>query len=328
MEQLAREFLRAVRGARSQVAFSRRVGFASNVAAEWESGRRAPSAATALSCCARVGLDVKLGLERFHTATASLLPIHGKGKRAQIDARDIAAWLNAHRGRTRATELAARSRISTFRLSRIFSGKSGLKLDDFLLLVDVMTGRVTDFVAALVEIEQVPSAARVHAELEASRELAFSEPWTSAVLAMLETSAYVESKEATAKFLSERLRIAVPSVERALSGLERAGLIAEKRGKYRALRALTIDTRGRPHASLALRRHWANVGTERLAAPGARDLFAYNVFAVSRADFERIRELGQQYFREARAIVAASSPSEVAGLLTVQLFEWDGAPSR
>jgi transcriptional regulator with XRE-family HTH domain len=79
MEQLAREFLRAVRGERSQVAFSRRVGFASNVAAEWESGRRMPSVATAMSCCARLGLDVKLALERFHTATAELLPIHGKG---------------------------------------------------------------------------------------------------------------------------------------------------------------------------------------------------------------------------------------------------------
>ncbi len=328
MEQLAREFLRAVRGDRSQVAFSRRIGFASNVAAEWESGRRVPSAATALSCCARVGLDVKLALEQFHTATASLLPIHGKGTHAQIAARDIAAWLNTHRGRTRATEIAARSHISTFRLSRIFSGKSGLKLDDFLRLVDVMTGRVTDFLAALVEIEKMPSAARVHAELEASRALAFSEPWTSAVLAMLETRAYGESTKPTLQFLSERLDIAEASVERALSGLERASLVAQKRGKYRVLRALTIDTRGRPGASLALRRHWAGVGVERLASPGARDLFAYNVFAVSRADFERIRELEQQYFREARAIVAASSPSEVAGLLTVQLFEWDAAQAR
>jgi DNA-binding transcriptional regulator YhcF (GntR family) len=195
------------------------------------------------------------------------------------------------------------------------------------LLVDVMTGRVTDLVAALVEIERVPSALRVHQQLEASRALAFSQPWTSAVLAVLETQAYAESEQATAKQLAERLGIAAAVVQQALTGLEQAGLIARERGKYRVLRALTIDTRGRPGASLRLRRHWANIGAERLAAPGPRDLFAYNVFSVSRADFDRIRELGQQYFREARAIVAASSPSEVAGLLTVQLFEWDGSSS-
>ena len=94
--------------------------------------------------------------------------------------------------------------------------------------------------------------------------------------------------------------------------------------KYRVLRALTIDTRGRPGASLRLRRHWAEIGAKRLVAPGPRDLFAYNVFSVSRADFERIRELEQQYFRHARAIIAGSSPSQVSGLLIAQLFEWDG----
>jgi transcriptional regulator with XRE-family HTH domain len=315
--------MRAVRGDRSQVAFSRRVGCSSNVAAEWESGRRVPSAATALSCCARVGIDVPAALERFHTATAALVQIRGRGKRAQVDQTSLAEWLRAQRGRTRATEIAARSGISTFRLSRIFSGKSGVNLADFWRLVSVMTDRLTDLIAALVEIEAVPEAARVHAQLEASRALAFSEPWTGAVLAVLETEAYLSSDQPASRFLVKRLGIDSKTVDQALAGLASAGLIEERHGKYRVLRALTIDTRGRPGASLRLRRHWAAVGAERLAAPGARDLFAYNVFSVSRADFERIRELEQQYFREARAIVAASSPSEVAGLLSVQLFEWD-----
>jgi len=320
--------MRAIRGERSQVAFSRRLGFSSNVAAEWESGRRVPSAATALSCCARAGLDLGAALERFHTATAPLIVVRGKGKRAQVESESVAAWLRAQRGRTRATELAGRSDISTFRLSRIFSGKTGVNLTDFFTLVNVMTDRLTDLIAALVPIEQVPSAARVHAQVEASRALAFSDPWTSAVLALLETEPYLQGNVPAVAFLSERLALGVAAIERALGALVSAGLIAENGGKYRVLRALTIDTRGRPGASTALRRHWARVGAERLHAPGSRDLFAYNVFAVSRADFERIRELEQQYFREARAIVAASQPSEVAGLLIVQLFEWESTAKR
>jgi transcriptional regulator with XRE-family HTH domain len=62
---LARQFLRAVRGRRSQVAFARRLGYASNVAAEWESGRREPSAADALSACANVFSVSRADYERI-----------------------------------------------------------------------------------------------------------------------------------------------------------------------------------------------------------------------------------------------------------------------
>ncbi|HTA88447.1 MAG TPA: DUF4423 domain-containing protein [Polyangiaceae bacterium] len=320
--------MRAVRADRSQVAFSRRVGFVSNVAAEWESGRRVPSASTAFSSCARVGIDIEAALDRFHSATAPLVRVRGRGKRAQVTTEAIAIWLAAQRGRARATEVAARSGISTFRLSRIFNAKSGVNLADFFRLVSAMTDRLTDLIAAVVDVQKVPQAARIHAQLEASRALAFSDPWTSAVLALLEIEAYSASEQPSVDFLSSRLGVAAATVARALTGLASSGLIEERAGKYRVIRALTIDTRGRPGASLSLRQHWATIGAERLVAPGPRDLFAYNVFSVSRADFERIRELEQQYFREARAIVAASSPSEVAGLLIAQLFEWGGPPVR
>jgi DNA-binding transcriptional ArsR family regulator len=198
-----------------------------------------------------------------------------------------------------------------------------VNLADFFVLVHIMTYRITDLIAALVDIAEVPSVALLHAELEASRALAFSEPWTSAVLALLETEAHLSGQKRSADFLSERLGLDATTIERALSGLASAALIAERGEKYGVRRALTIDTRGHPEATVRLRRHWARVGAERLSSPGPRDLFAYNVFSISRADFDRIRELEQQYFREARAIIAASTPSEVAGLLTVQLFQWD-----
>jgi DNA-binding MarR family transcriptional regulator len=328
VEQLVRDFMRAVRGDRSQVAFSRRAGCASNVAAQWESGRRVPSAATALSACARVGIDVSAAFDRFHRATAALIRIRGKGPRSNVDPKSIADWLRAHTARTRATEIAERAGISTFKLSRILNGKTGVNLADFFVLVRVMTDRLSDLIAVLVDITEVPSVALVHAELEASRALAFSDPWTSAVLALLETKDHLSGQQPSAEFLSERLGLDAATVDRALGGLASAGLILERAGKYSVRRALTIDTRGHPEATLRLRRHWARVGAERLASPGPRDLFAYNVFSISRADFERIREREQQYFREARAIIAASTDSEVAGLLTVQLFQWDDTRER
>jgi hypothetical protein len=124
--------------------------------------------------------------------------------------------------------------------------------------------------------------------------------------------------------LAGRLGISPALVERGLNGLRAARAIERRRGKYRLTRALTIDTRDPERATL-LQRHWARASAERLAAPNADDLFAYNVFSASRADFDRIRELQKQYFRELRAIVAGSEPVETAGLLVVHLVHFGGA---
>jgi transcriptional regulator with XRE-family HTH domain len=320
----ARHFLRAVRGRRSQVAFARRLGYASNVAAEWESGRREPSAASALSACAGCGIDVTKALVRFNAATSHLIPVQGKGRHARIEALDVANWLRAQRARVRTTEVAQRTGLSESKLSRIFSGKSGVSLGDFFAIVQAVTGRVTDLIAALVDVSLVPEAAGIHARVEASRELAFTEPWTSAVIALLDTEDYRASRVASRVFVAKQLGIEQTLASRCLNSLRMAGLIRKRRGKYHVVEALTVDTRD-PARAASLRRHWARASTERLASPGSRDVFAYNVFSVSRADFERIRELQKQYFREARAIVAGSRVPEVAGLLTLHLARFGPA---
>jgi hypothetical protein len=59
-----------------------------------------------------------------------------------------------------------------------------------------------------------------------------------------------------------------------------------------------------------------------MGEPGA-GLFAYNLFTVSLADLERIRELQRAFFRELRAIVAASRPEERVVIANLQLFALD-----
>jgi len=252
-----------------------------------------------------------------------LIKLRGAGKQLSLDSADVAAWLRAHRARMRAREIADRAQISTVKLSRILSGRSQVSLTDFFTLVNAMTDRLTDLLAALVDIRQLPSAVRLHAQLEASRALAFSDPWTSAVLALLETDSYLKSPLSAADFLARCLGLEAEAGLRALEALRQSGLIQRRQGKYRIRRPLTIDTRGHQALSRKLRQHWVGVSAERLRTPGERDLFSYNVFAVSRADFERIRGVLQQCFRELRAIVAASRPSETAALVTLHLFEWN-----
>lgn len=77
MEIVARQFLRAVRGARSQAAFSRKLGYRGNPVADWEAGRRFPTAEEALRACERVGIDVHAAFHRFHPVAAPALGEQG-----------------------------------------------------------------------------------------------------------------------------------------------------------------------------------------------------------------------------------------------------------
>jgi transcriptional regulator with XRE-family HTH domain len=124
---LATEFLRAVRGKRSQVNFSRRLGYASNVAAEWESGRREPSAARALSACLRCGIDVRGAVSRFHEPSALQLACPAPSRHAEIRPAQVAAWLRGQRSDRRLTELANATGLSLFQVSRASTAQNGPK---------------------------------------------------------------------------------------------------------------------------------------------------------------------------------------------------------
>ncbi len=298
MELAARQFLRALRGARSQVAFSRRLGYRGNPVADWESGRRFPTAEEVLRACERVGIDVPGAFHRFHPIAAPAL------------ARGLPAWLEEVRGRVGIVEIAARTERSRFAVGRWLSGGARPRLPDWLRLVAALTGRVSDLLAELVPIAQIPALAEAHAAREASRRLAFDEPWTEAVLRVIETGTCAPAAVAAT------LGIPEADAARCLEKLVRAGLVRD--GKVTG--TLTVDTRAFP----ALREHWARVGLERVAAGGVGGVFSYNVVSVSRADLARIEELHRAYFRQVRAVVAASEPAEVVALVNVQLVRFDG----
>src|SRR5690242_12332625 len=63
--------------------------------------------------------------------------------------------------------------------------------------------------------------------------------------------------------------------------------------------------------------HWGRVALERLsnARDAGDDIFAYNVFAASEEDLERIRTMMRALFRQLRAVIAASPVSEAVGLI-------------
>jgi hypothetical protein len=235
------------------------------------------------------------------------------------DAPGVAALLNDLRGRTPVVDLAKAAERSRFAVARWLKGTAEPRLPDFLRLVETSTLRVLDFVALLVDPHELPSVATPWSQLEAARRSAFEQPWTQAVMRCLELQTYRRFDRHPDGWIAAQLGIPDEAERQALSLLVESGQAKHRDGKYEPSGAPhTVDTRRAPEVAQRLRVFWSQVATERLTR-GGEGLFAYNVFSVSNADLERIRELHKAYYQEVRAIVAGSDPVDRVALINLQL---------
>ncbi len=307
---VAREVLRALRGERSQVAFSRRLGYRSNVAADWEGGRRFPNAARTLAAAARVGVDVLAAMDAFHPRTAAAWRTGG-----------LPAWLVALQGSTPRRDVAGRAGCTVPQVGRWLRGEADPPLPQLLALLDAMTGRAGDWVDALIGVERVPSLAEAVRNRTAVLRLVYQEPWAAAVLAALST---VRGDDPDGQ-VAAMLGLSTEKVARLIEVMVRGGAVVRS-GDGLQVVGLTVDVPPVADDIVRVRRHWVGVSLDRLAAPAEGDRFSFNVCAVSRADLARIVELQSLYFRELRSIVAASSPAEVVALITMHTLGWAAEP--
>lgn len=272
-----------------------------------------PTAAQTLNACERVGVDVTTAFARFQPACA-----HALGK---APAFDIAAWLTQVAGSAQIRALAARSGLSRYAVARHLRGTTRPRLDDFLALVEAISGRASDLVQELVPIAAIPALYEIAQQRAAAKRLAFEEPWSAAVLRVLETTGYGASKEPY--YIASRLGLAHEQQDAVLAALEAAGMARKERRHYKVGVPLTVDTQASPDDVRTLRSHWTRVALARTQAPRAGDWLGFNVISTSNHDLERVREVLRRAFREIRAIAAASEPVESVALLNLQLVTWN-----
>lgn len=313
-ERVASELIRALRGKRSQTAFSRRLGSRANVVYTWESGRRFPTAAKALWAASRAGVDVKGAIARFYRTPPEWL-----GSLDVFSGAGVARLLDDLRGRTPIGDIAARAGRSRFAVSRWLRGEAEPRLPDFLRLVEATSLRGLDFVATLADPSRMPSIAAAWSELQQARRAAYEMPWSQAILRVLE----LEGEDAHVPgAIAERLGISAEEEERCLDMLERTGQVRRAGERYVVANVQAVDTRQNPDAGRRLKGFWSRVALDRLERDD-EGLFSYNLFTVNEADYQRLRELHLAYFRELRSIVAESTPSERVVLANVQLLALD-----
>lgn len=312
--RLAAQLIRALRGKRSQMALSRRLGYKTNVIYIWEAQKGAPTGSGFLQLAERVGIDVRHSLEQFYRKVPPWLAEHDP-----TSVVGVAALLDDLQGASTLVDTAAKLRVSRFALARWLRGEAEPRLPDFLQLIEVTSLRLLDFVAALVDPREVPLLAERWQELQWARRAAYQRPWSHAVLRALELRQYQELPVHEPGWLARMLGLDKAEEEACLEHLADTGQIELHDRKWRVRQVLTVDTPQDPEAARHLKAWWARVGTERFLAH-AEGVFSYHLLGVSNADLERIEALQGDYLRELRSIVAQSEPVENVAVINLQLF--------
>ncbi len=312
-EAIAADLVRALRGRRSQTAFSRRLGYKSNVVYRWESRRAWPTAAVALAAARRVGVDLRAGLARFYRVEPRWLE--------HIDpatAEGVAVLLDDLRGTLPIGELAKRAGRSRFAVSRWLKGEAEPRLPELLLMVEAASLRLLDFLEIFVDPAELPSVAREWEELQAAREAAYTMPWSHAVLRVLELEDYLALPQHRPGFVAHRLGISQEEEDRCFELLARTKQIRKHRGRWALDRSRVVDTRADPERSRPMKTWWTREALDRIES-GHEHTLSYNLFSVSAADLVRVEEAYRAFFQQMRSIIAESTPNQRVVLFSAQL---------
>lgn len=311
-EAVSRDLVRALRGHRSQAALNRRLQYSSNVVYLWESGRRYPALSAFLWLAHRVGVDVPVALDRFQRVRTRDAgePWTPAGAHALL--RDV-------RGAHTATEVAARVGLGRQTVGRWFRGESEPDLPQALALVQACTTRALDFVGAFVDPAALPSTAEAWRALQGARALLRDQPWSAAVLLALELEAYRALPAHPPGWIARRLGLPEAVEAESLELLVAAGHARRDGERYAPVGEVSMDV-STPERGVDLRRWWFGVSLER-TRPGPGCSGAWRAFTVSAADYERLRQLQKDYFRELSTLADQSRPREKLVLATMQLVE-------
>jgi hypothetical protein len=312
-EQVAAELVRALRGRRSQVAFSQRLGYRSSAVHRWEARHSWPTATDFLTRCQALPIDLPTAYERFFQRRPSWLDECAPGS-----ARAVAAFLQQLRGKTPIKDIAAASGHNRYSVSRWFRGTSAPNLPDFLGLIEVCSRRLLDFIETLVEPMRLPSLRQRWQQLQRMREVAYEAPWSHAVLRALEIEH--PTGEALIPWLADTLGIREEQARHTLHLLDTSGQLQEREGRCIPSGTMTVNTGHDAARANLLRVTWARIAVERMEA-GLPGHCGYSLFAIGKRDLLKLRELHVEYVRAMQDIIAASSQSECVALFCTQLFD-------
>ena len=225
-DALAQELVKTLRGARSQMQFSRRIGRRSNVAYIWESGRSYPSASELFAIIGRLKGDPRSVCREFVRAHA------GRGYDADPGTPEgVGAFLSSIVGDETAASMATELDVSRSTMHRWLTGKTQPRLHELLAIVQASTRAAGWLVEALVlDVAKVESTKR---EIERRvGALMSEEPLLLGVVFALQLPSYTLLPKHRVGYLADRLGISIEEEERGVRMLLDQGLLEWNGERY------------------------------------------------------------------------------------------------
>jgi transcriptional regulator with XRE-family HTH domain len=314
-ETIASELIRALRGRRSRAELSRIAGYRTNMVQRWEAGHSFPVVTAYLRLLQRLRPTQGSWIARFFAVEPAWSAGMDPASRSAV-----VHFLADLRGKTPMVRVAARCGCNRYTVARWLTGAAEPKLPDFLRLADASSRRVVDLVAAFEDPTRLPAVREAWARLQLLRQAAQDMPWSHAVLRTLELRGLPSGCSAQRRFIASRLDRPLEEVSRALDVMVQAGQVTSTSSGYILTDVETINTNQSAEQAERLHRFWWQTASERLQR-GAPGHFGYSLFAVARADLERLSTLHLQYVRAMQDVIAASSPADCVGLYCSHLLE-------
>ncbi|MEM1418236.1 MAG: DUF4423 domain-containing protein [Myxococcota bacterium] len=312
-ERLASEFLRALRGRRSQTSFNRRLGKRSNVAYRWEAGLRFPSAAEAMHVAARMGHDPVAALERFFA-----IHLPGRALEGPPDDPAVAAgMLAALRGDLTLAELAERCGRSRHAVARWLSGETRVRLPDFFRVLQEGSHSLLTFLACFVSPATLPSAREEWERVQAIGDELRDTPEALLVFVALGLAGYRELSRHEPGYLASHLGLSLEQEETALAVLKRARVIRWNGRRWVLDRTEELDTRRYPDMVVPLKRYFAELALERLAHTEA-NRFTWVLLGLDDEGLRELREAQRAFHDRVRALGARDRRVEQIALVNLQ----------
>ncbi|MEM9188256.1 MAG: DUF4423 domain-containing protein [Myxococcota bacterium] len=312
-ERLSSEFLRALRGGRSQTGFSRRLGFRSNVAYTWEAGLRFPSADEAMVAADRSGHDVEAALLSYCRVHLGFGAAEKIGDLRTVDG--MASFLRSVQGSTLASELASRCGKNRHAVARWLRGETRIRLPDLLLLLEVTNRSLLTFLSGFVSPAQLPTVSADWARVQALGSVLFDGPDIMLMFVGLGLTTYRELPRHEPGWLARRVGISLEREIAALETLRQLRVIAWNGRRWLIDDGSELDTRRYPHAYMDIKRMFGRLGLERIGDGN----FNYVVLSISSSELERLYTLQREVIDRVRSIATEDRHGEDVVMFTVQV---------
>jgi hypothetical protein len=224
-EKLASELVRALRGKRSQISLSRKLGYRTNQLYRWEAGLRTISWADFVTLCHAV--EAPLGAQLKSVLFFSGKPSGGSG---------LVKYLMKELPVSRVSSLTGLSRFS---ISRWVSQKTEPGLSEVLQLMHRLWSLLFVFLDGWIPTEEIPSIASSFQQQKREKGLFYHRPLSTAVLESLKLEGYRSLKTHSDQWIADAIGADTNEIRELINELESVGLIAKMKSKYKVLRSFS-----------------------------------------------------------------------------------------